>query len=74
MFKYGVIFGPNAGKYEPEITPYIGHFSRSGEFPHFLQISTQVQTPSSHVSFQETTYSFFNPEVSLSKNVLLGPY
>ena len=26
MSKYGVISGPNAGKYEPEITPYLDTF------------------------------------------------
>ena len=28
--KYGVFFGPNAGKYGPAKTPYLGHFSRIG--------------------------------------------
>ena len=26
MSKYGVISGPNTGKYGPEITPYLGTF------------------------------------------------
>ena len=26
MTKYGVIFGPNTGKYGPEITSYLGAF------------------------------------------------
>ena len=32
MSKYGVFYGPNTGKYEPENTPYLDTFFQSGTY------------------------------------------